>query len=256
MDKIKVLMLAGGGESTSLMFNGISDSFDVCKVIIESPVSNKQLLKRRARTLGIVKVFGQLCFMAYNKTLLKRLSLKQIIEIKRNKNLDDKDIDEKLITRVNSVNSTKTIDILKRIQPDIVIVNGSRIIKREILESIDAPFINTHVGITPKYRGVHGGYWALTENDIDNCGVTIHMIDTGIDTGGILYQEAIQVTNKDNFNTYPYLQIAAAIPLMKQAIKDLANNSISLQEVKLTSRLWSHPTLLDYFKNRILNGVK
>ena len=34
-----------------------------------------------------------------------------------------------------------------------------------MLQSVEAIFVNTHVGITPKYRGVHGGYWSLVKND-------------------------------------------------------------------------------------------
>ena len=41
-----------------------------------------------------------------------------------------------------------------------------------------------HAGITPQYRGVHGGYWAVVNNDPEHCGVTIHFVDKGIDTGG------------------------------------------------------------------------
>jgi len=129
-------------------------------------------------------------------------------------------------------------------------------IKQEAIEAIEAPFINIHVGITPKYRGTHGGYWALAKNDEENCGVTIHLIDTGIDTGGILYQKRIQRTEKDSINTYPYLQLAAAIPLMKKAITEVANKNYKVQNVNLPSKLWSHPTLFEYIKNQIWFGVK
>jgi methionyl-tRNA formyltransferase len=41
--------------------------------------------------------------------------------------------------------------------------------------SINSKFVNIHVGITPKYRGVHGTYWALVNNDVENSGVTVHL---------------------------------------------------------------------------------
>lgn len=255
MHKIKIIMLAVESESTRLIFNGIKDYFFVEKIIIEESVSKRQLLKRRVKNIGLMKVIGQMVFMVYN-IWIKRISEKRIIEIKYNKNLNDKKINEKIISKVSSVNSEETIMLLKKLQPDVVVVNGTRIIKKEVIEAIDAPFVNTHVGITPKYRGVHGGYWALAENDLEHCGVTIHLIDTGIDTGGILYQEVINITDKDTFDTYPYLQMAIAIPLMKKAINDLANKEYKIQNVDLPSKLWSHPTILEYLKYRILYGVK
>ena len=255
MDRIKVLMLAGNCESTTFMFNGINDHYHIDKVIIEEPVSKKALLKRRAKTIGFTKVLGQLAFIGYN-IWLKKASRNRIDEIKRSNNLDNKRIDQKIISKVRSINSPETVALLKKYRPDVVIVNGTRIISKEIIEAIDTLFINSHVGITPKYRGAHGGYWALTENDSQNCGVTVHLIDTGIDTGGVLYQDKIKVTNKDTFNTYPYLQIAAAIPLMRQAIPAVAHKVHKIKKVNLISRLWSHPTILEYLKHRIFKGVK
>ncbi len=256
MRGIRVIILAGQDESTRLMFNGIKDSFHIEKVIIEDPVSKKKFLTRRLKRLGLLKIIGQILFMAYNRILLKTKSQTRINEIKHNKNLNDKSIDEAIVLELNSINCDETKRILKEYQPDVVVVNGTRIIKKEIIESIDAPFINTHAGITPKYRGVHGGYWALTEHDIEHCGVTVHLIDTGIDTGDILYQDVIEITDKDTFNTYPYLQLAAAIPLMEKAINDIANKTYKTRKVDLTSKLWTHPTIMEYLKYRILHSVK
>ena len=256
MSDIKVLILAGQGESTRLMFNGIKDSFSIQKVIIEAPVQKKQLLTRRLKRLGLSIVIGQILFMAYNSIWLKNKSQKRINEIKNKEKLNDENIDEAIVSTVDSINSDETKEILKEYRPDVVVVNGTRIIKKEIIEVIDAPFVNTHVGITPKYRGVHGGYWALTENDIEHCGVTIHLIDSGIDTGGVLFQDVIEITNNDTFNTYPYLQMVVAIPLMKKAINNIANKTYKVENVDLPSRLWSHPTIIQYLKYRILYGVK
>lgn len=256
MKNIKVLILAGQGDLTTLMVNGIKDSCHIEKIIIEEPIPKKQLLKKRIKKLGITTVIGQLFFIVYDKLWLKKKSQSRIDEIKHNENINDENIDDTIVLKVDSINSEETKKIIKECQPDVVVVNGTRIINKDILEAIHVPFVNTHVGISPKYRGAHGGYWALTENDIEHCGVTVHLVDTGIDTGGILYQGIINITNKDTFNTYPYLQLAAAIPLMKKAINDMANKTYKIQKVDLPSKIWSHPTIIEYLKYRILHGVK
>ena len=256
MNKIKVILLVGKSESSKLIFNGIKDHFHMEKVIIEEPVLKKVLLKRRVKRIGLAAVIGQVFFILYNELWLKKRSRTRIKEIKHNLRLNDENIDKSIVSEVDSINSKETIRLLKEFQPDVVVVNGTRIIKKQILEAIEAPFINTHSGITPKYRGVHGGYWALTENDLEHCGVTIHLVDTGIDTGGILYQGLINPSSEDNFNTYPYLQIAVAIPLMNQAINDVAQRSHTTKDVNLPSKLWSHPTILEYLNHRIFQGVK
>lgn len=251
---MKIVMLVGRGISSRIVYNGLVKNNKIDLVIEETSVSTKVFLKRRLKKLGFLKVVGQILFMIHNKFLFL-LSRKRISEIKKLYGLSDKKYSKENFKKVVSVNSNETIKILEEISPDLIIVNGTRIIANKVLKNIKSTFINTHVGITPKYRGVHGAYWSLVNNDIDNCGVTVHLVDAGIDTGGVLYQDIIEVTKKDNFNTYPYLQIAKAIPLLEQTIEDFINNELNEEPKKLESNLYTHPTLYQYLINRI-KGVK
>lgn len=251
---MKIVMLVGNGESSRIVYNCLIRRNKIDMVIEESSVPTIVFFKRRLKKLGYLKVAGQILFMIYNKFLFFR-SKERILEIKKSYDLSDKDYPNDTFKKVVSVNSDETTEILKEISPNLIIVNGTRIISKKVLDKINATFINTHVGITPKYRGVHGAYWSLVNNDKDNCGVTVHLVDTGIDTGGVLYQDTIEVTKKDNFNTYPYLQIAKAIPLLKQTIEDFSNDELKEKPKKMESNLYTHPTLYQYLINRI-NGVK
>jgi folate-dependent phosphoribosylglycinamide formyltransferase PurN len=251
---MKIVMLVGGGISSKIIYNSLVKSNKIDLVIEEKSISTKVFLKRRIKKLGFLKVVGQILFMIFNKLLLL-VSSERISEIKKLNGLSNKKYSKENFKKVVSVNSSETIKILEEISPDLIIVNGTRIIANKVLKNIKSTFINTHVGITPKYRGVHGAYWSLVNNDIDNCGVTVHLVDAGIDTGGVLYQDTIEVTKKDNFNTYPYLQIAKAIPLLKQTIEDFRNNELNEEPKKLESNLYTHPTLYQYLINRI-KGVK
>lgn len=253
--RLKVMMLAGEDESSSIIYHALGDDFDVAKVIVEAPVSRKKLLKNRVKRLGYLKVFGQVLFILFNKFLVKFTS-NRIREIKQTYGLNDAPIDEKKVVCVESINDDKVIDLLKKYSPDALVVNGTRIISKKILDAVDVPFINIHAGITPKYRGVHGGYWALVNDDAAHCGVTVHLVDTGVDTGGVLYQETIEVTERDNFNTYPLLQLAKAIPRMKKALNDVNEGMVNLKKVDLPSKLWYHPTLFAYVTNYVTKGVK
>lgn len=253
----KIVMLMGLGDSSTFMYNGLKNEFHINKVIIEVSDVRKKLVKRRIKRLGYFKVFGQILFQLICVPLLRVLSKKRINEIKANYSLDDTAIEKDKIVSVTSVNSEFCMQTLQEINPDLIIVNGTGIISKKVLQNIDATFINTHAGITPKYRGVHGGYWALANNDSNNCGVTVHLVDAGIDTGGILYQELINPTQKDNFTTYTYLQIAEGIVLMKKAIYSFLDNNLKTQESKMKeSVLWYHPTLWYYLSKRLLKGVK
>lgn len=256
MDKnLKIVMLVGKDESSNIMYHALKDEFFIEKVILEEPVSKKKMIINRAKRLGFMKVFGQILFILFNK-LWSKFSRSRIEEIKQLYGLNDRVIDDEKLMHVDSINDEKVIEILQKTEPDAVVVNGTRIISERILNSIDKPFVNTHAGITPKYRGVHGGYWALANGDAEHCGVTVHLVDTGIDTGGILYQDIINLTKEDNFNTYPMLQLAKAIPLMKKVLKDISFGTVQPIELDLPSKLWYHPTLLEYLSNYLKEGVK
>jgi len=158
-----------------------------------------------------LRTAGQILFVLFNR-VIRWFSAQRIAIIKRSHGLDSTGYPADKVTTVESVNDEQVVEILQRIAPDAVVVNGTRIISERILAATDAVFLNTHVGITPRYRGVHGGYWALVSGDESHCGVTVHLVDAGIDTGGVLYQDTIEIGPDDNIDTYPFLQIAKAIP--------------------------------------------
>lgn len=251
-----IVILAVRAESTNILYNSLKNDFQIKKVIIEESAPKVQLLKRRVKKLGLVKVLGQVAFRLIAVPYLKMTARKRILQLKQFLKLDDTPINKSKIIKVISVNSDKTKVILKEVNPAIVIVNGTRIIAKGILDCIPAEFLNIHTGITPLYRGVHGAYWALVENDKKACGVTVHSVDSGIDTGNILEQERIDPTKEDNFITYPLLQLATGILLLKKAIKDVLENRIEIKPYpEGASRLWSHPTLWGYIWHRVRCGV-
>ncbi len=253
--KLRVLLLCGDGDSSRIMFHGIVDTVDIVAVVVEDGIPTHQLLTRRVRKLGALIVVGQVAFMAWTK-LTARLDRKQIAQLHARFGTSVAAFPEELVQRVKSVNSPEVVTIIEQVAPDAIVVNGTRIIGKRVLDCTTARFLNTHAGITPRYRGVHGGYWALASGDTEHCGVTVHLVDTGIDTGDVLYQATISVYPADNFNTYPLHQIAAALPLMRRALSDISNRCIQPIKGDPPSRLWSHPTLWQYICNRIFRGVK
>lgn len=254
----KIVMLCSRGDSSSLVYNKLSEHFLIEKVIIEDSVSTKNLLKRRVKKLGFVTVSGQVLFVGLIVPLLKKAAANRKKEIlnEYGASVDDKAMMASDPVFVKSVNDKECIETLKKINPDIVVVNGTRIISEEVLNSTNAKFVNLHAGITPKYRGSHGAYWALYNDDAENAGVTVHFVDKGIDTGNIIYQSVISVTEKDNFTTYPLLQTCVGVEDEVRAIKDIISDNVTCKTVDLPSGLYSHPTIFQYLKKRVFGKVK
>ena len=73
---------------------------------------------------------------------------------------------------------------------DLVISFGYRhIINKELIKKTSVPIINLHISYLPWNRGAHPNFWAFYDGTPS--GVTIHLIDLGIDTGPIIFQKKI-----------------------------------------------------------------
>lgn len=243
-------------ENTRILYHGIKNAIPVSTIITEEPVSKSILIKRRIKKLGLIVVAGQLLFQGGIVPFLRKIVSGKVKAIIQDKGLDVSPLPAEKIIKVTSVNNAAFIEAIKAAHADLIIVNGTRIISAATLQQVNCPIINIHVGITPLYRGVHGAYWALAKNDKKNCGVTVHAIDKGIDTGGILAQATIETSNADNFITYPYLQFEKAIELVKDVVPAiLSGSSTFLQAPPGVSKLWYHPTIWQYLRNRF-KGIK
>ena len=252
----KIILLGGRAESTDMVFNALNRTFGIETVIIEEKESLKLFLRRRIKRLGIITVLGQISFQIFIPKVLNAISKNRKKEIIELYNLDITDISKEKVKLVKSVNAQSTIELIKEINPDLIIVNGTRIISKKVLQSVSCKFINTHAGITPMYRGVHGTYWALVNNDIENSGVTVHFVDEGIDTGNIIEQKKVEITSKDNFVTYPLLQVSNGIEILISSIKNCFNGNITILNKTGLSNLYYHPTIWQYLYYRIIRKVK
>jgi len=72
----------------------------------------------------------------------------------------------------------------------IVSYNYKYILSRDILDLVEGNAINLHISYLPYNRGADPNIWSFIENTPK--GVTIHYIDSGIDTGDIIVQKQIQ----------------------------------------------------------------
>jgi len=252
----QIVILAGNDDSVNLLYHELARQYSSIQVIIEESISRKKFLTYRIKKLGYVEVLGQILFQLLLVPYLKFRSKSRRQAILDKADLKDAPIPPENIHQVSSVNAKATYEILEAIQPDVIVVNATRIISRKVLQAFSVPFINIHAGITPQYRGVHGGYWALVEADLENCGVTVHLVDPGVDTGAVLYQEKIFPTSMDNYATYPILQQMTGLKLLKKALEDHTHSRLVIHKREGESRQWFHPTFWGYLWTWLKEGVK
>lgn len=248
------VLIAGDGPLASMFVNAVSDNLPRVRVLREQPESKLSIVRRRARLVGWVEALGQAAFGLLQIAVARR-SAGRLAVIWKEHGLDPQLDAAVAVHDVGSVNSPACRAALRLLDPDVVVVYGTRIIRRETLRCVPAPFINYHAGINPAYRGQNGAYWARCNGDAEHAGVTVHLVDEGVDTGDVLYQARVEFAPDDNIATYQHRQMVVALPLVFRAIKDALARRLSPQRVELPSRQWFHPTLWGYLRTGLKQGV-
>ena len=78
---------------------------------------------------------------------------------------------------------------------DLVVSFGYRhIIKADQIKRSTAPIINLHISYLPWNKGSHPNFWS--HYDSTPTGVSIHLVDEGIDTGPIIFQKYVNIDTK------------------------------------------------------------
>lgn len=100
-----------------------------------------------------------------------------------------------------SVKDEAFLELLKGYAPDVIVVVAfGRILPQAVLELPQYGCINVHGSLLPKYRGAAPIQRAV----LDGCkesGVTIMQMDIGMDTGDMLLQGSLPITDEDNTGT-------------------------------------------------------
>ena len=128
------------------------------------------------------------------------------------------------IIAVNNINSARTGDALRQYVPDIVCINGTRLIRQPLLDrtkNLPLGMINLHTGLSPYSRGGNCNLFMLIEGHPELVGVTIHHIDHGIDHGDIILTSRPDLNPDDNFEIIDAKTFRLGNECMVSAVRQL-----------------------------------
>ena len=188
---MKIVCMIGPPAYLNYFVNSIAEKHEVALIIREST----PLIKLPQKILN-KGVFNSL------KIIAKKLASKARWEAEYNKILGKKwqHLPNNVpVLTVEDVNGSEVAQKLKELNPDIILVQGTRMISAATLAQMPL-VLNLHWGLSPYYKGSFCTEWALLQNDVRNIGFTIHRISTKIDEGDILTQERVQIEPDDSVN--------------------------------------------------------
>lgn len=134
-----------------------------------------------------------------------------------------------------SIPHSELLPYVQDVQPDIIITAGYPFI-------LSPPFfittiINLHASLLPYYRGPHPLNWMLIRGETAG-GVSIVMMDHGIDTGPILAQEPFTIHPNTTYMDLVHLTSELFPPLLLSVLSRLSSGERWGKRQDLTKGFW------------------
>jgi len=120
---------------------------------------------------------------------------------------------------VGGLNDPNEVTRMVAMEPDVVVVFGTGILKGDILSRFEGQLLNIHLGLSPYYRGAGTNFWPLVNGEPEFVGATIHYLDSGIDTGPIISHVRPDIDRADGPHELGNKAIYAAAEGMVKAVK-------------------------------------
>ena len=187
------------------------------------------------------------------KTFHKFEKKRDQFEIKswfKNKKLNLKsDKDVLFIENINKLNSKKVnLSDFK-----IILVFGTSIIKKELLNKIKNPILNFHGGNPERYRGLDSHLWAILDKGYNDLFVTLHKLNSKIDMGDILLRKKIKLSKNMKLYQLRKKNTEICLELATKTINNLLNNKKLI--FKRQKKKGKYFSAMDTFKKDKCNSL-
>lgn len=154
----------------------------------------------------------------------KKIGRKQVVVSSPVKNLALKNK-----TKVHQPDTLKDESVtheIRRLAPDLIVVAAyGKILPKEILSIPKFGAINVHASLLPKYRGASPIQEGILAGDAKT-GVTIMLMDEGLDTGDILVQERVRIGFDDTAVTLGEKLAKTGAELLAKTISEWVSGKI------------------------------
>lgn len=159
---------------------------------------------------------------------------------------------------VNDPNSKETLCLLRRLNPDVILVIGGKILNKPWVEAAKFGSIGFHPGILPNYRGACPVEFALYYNEFEQIGGTLFCLNEGIDAGAILKKFYVNPRQYQTIEGLISNIFKVGIETLSEVVKIISKNrrKIKPEEMNQGGRLFFrqqftpevHRTILERFQ--------
>ena len=123
------------------------------------------------------------------------------------------------------------LENIRHFNPDLVVLAGfMRILPANFVNVLSPNLINTHPSLLPEFPGAHAVRDALYAG-AKQTGVTIHIVDEGVDTGPHIASAAVEISSEDDEHSLHERIKVVERELLVQTVSDIANKKIRLEDL-------------------------
>jgi len=218
----RILILTSNSYRKIYFANEINRHYKVAGIVVEQKFLRKNRIRKFLKSIKynpiklFLKIYYKIRLLEVDKRY-EEAEIKMLLGGGRGASFPK----EAAILKTDDINSGEVEDFIKKCRPDIILVSGSSLIKKNII-ALAPPngIINMHTGLSPYYRGGPCTFWCLFNGELEYLGVTIHHLTAGIDSGDIILSEReTSVGPGDNEATLDCRVIMRGTRLMVKAIR-------------------------------------
>ena len=99
-----------------------------------------------------------------------------------------------------TLSSPESVEFVKSLDPDVVLIFGSGMIRDPLFSALPRHTLNLHLGISPRYRGAATLFWPFYFMEPAYAGSTFHSIVAAPDAGDIVHQVLPQTVPSDHIH--------------------------------------------------------
>jgi hypothetical protein len=135
---------------------------------------------------------------------------------------------------VSNYHSEDSIALMRAANADLGVVLGTNILKESVFKIPRLGSINVHQGLAPYYRGCPAVFWELFNGERE-VGLTVHFVESKVDTGDIVLQHTAPLEYDHSFGTdfdafithYRGGLVARCAQLVADAVQAIAEGTAS-----------------------------
>lgn len=120
------------------------------------------------------------------------------------------------------------IDELRALNADLQIVVAFRMLPEEVWNMPPLGTYNLHASLLPKYRGAAPINWAIINGESES-GVTTFKLKHEIDTGNVLFQEKVKISNTTTAGELHDLLMKVGAELVLKSVKTIESGNYELK---------------------------